>query len=198
MSARSMAALLALSLAAVLVAAPGAVAQEEEKKQEAEREKPEQVTVQLSAKNESAITGTAVLTDASTEADPHAKAVKLELSGLTAGATYPAHIHRGSCEEGGGVAVALTSVEATGEGIGSSQTAISADQLAMKEPAPEAEEKIEAEEAEEAEYAEAGREKKAMPALFIQVHGADGTPVACGDIPMKHGKHGKHDEGGAS
>lgn len=56
--------------------------------------------------------------------------VTVELGGLTSGESYPVHIHQGTCQEGGGVAVGLNAVEAT-DGSGSSETSFAAGDLSM-------------------------------------------------------------------
>lgn len=83
------------------------------------------VEVSLSPKNQSGIEGTARL-------HHHADSlhVTLRLTGLTGGNAYPAHIHRGTCQKGGAVAVGLSSVTAQ-DSTGTSQTRIPAGKLSM-------------------------------------------------------------------
>lgn len=85
------------------------------------------VDVTLAPKNETGIDGEARL-------DHHGDSVhvSLRLRGLDSGASYPAHIHRGSCQEGGGVAAGLTSVSPA-DGAGTSETTVAAGQLSMDE-----------------------------------------------------------------
>lgn len=83
--------------------------------------------------------------------------VSLDLEGLTADQTYAAHLHRGSCDNDMGVVAPLEDVTASG-GIGQSRTTIG---TSMLDPTAES--------------------------LFVQVHSADGTPIACGDVPENAG-----------
>lgn len=83
--------------------------------------------------------------------------VSLGLSGLTDGETYAAHLHRGSCDNDMGVVAPLEDVTASGE-TGQSATTIG---LSMLDPTAES--------------------------LFIQAHGPEGTPIACGNVPKDAG-----------
>ena len=83
--------------------------------------------------------------------------VALDLNGLTAGQTYASHIHRGTCDDDLGVVAPLEDIAAEGETARGTTTIGES----MLDPSAES--------------------------LFIQVHGADGTPVACGDIPAEAG-----------
>lgn len=108
--------------------------------------------VGLEAKAESGITGTATVMPAADGVE-----VALDLNGLTAGQTYAAHIHRGTCDDDRGVVAPLDDIAADGETARGTTTIGES----MLDPSAES--------------------------LFIQVHGADGTPVACGDIPAEAG-----------
>lgn len=59
--------------------------------------------------------------------------VPLRLTGVEPGRTYPAHIHHGTCDAGGPIAVPLTPVEAS-DSAGTSQTVFPADSLTAGEP----------------------------------------------------------------
>lgn len=107
-------------------------------------------TVPLASKNGSGITGTARLTPRG-----DSLAVQVNLSGLTEGASYAAHVHEGSCESGGGVAVGLNAVTGRADGTGSSTKRIAAATL------------------------------QASQGYFVQAHLPDGTPAACGDVPAR-------------
>lgn len=76
----------------------------------------------------------------------------LEMQGLLAGVDHPAHIHSGTCASGGPVAVPLTAVTGLADGTGASTTTLDSSQIQQD------------------------------AAYFVQVHAADGTPVACGDM----------------
>lgn len=85
-------------------------------------------------------------------ADPESLVLAVEVEGLPGEGEYAAHVHRGVCAEGGPVAAALSPVVGLGDGSGTSTTTMAADALPTNEP------------------------------LFVQVHGANGGPIACGDI----------------
>ena len=78
--------------------------------------------------------------------------IEIRVGGLTGVEAYAAHVHRGVCAEGGPVAAALSPVEARADGNGVSHTAVPAATLSATEP------------------------------LFVQIHGATGAPIACGDL----------------
>ncbi|MCI0347037.1 MAG: hypothetical protein L0221_16615 [Chloroflexi bacterium] len=88
---------------------------------------------------------------------PDGVEVALDLGGVTAGQTYASHIHRGTCDDDLGVVAPLEDIAAEGENAHATTT-IGA---SMLDPSAES--------------------------LFIQVHGADGAPVACGNIPADAG-----------
>lgn len=110
------------------------------------------VEVGLEAKAESGVTGTATVTPIADGVE-----VALDVDGLTDGQIYPAHLHRGSCDEDMGVVAPLEDVTAAGE-TGRSTTTIGG---SMLDPTAES--------------------------LFIQVHGTDGSPIACGNVPAEAG-----------
>lgn len=86
------------------------------------------------------------------EVEGEGAALTLTVEGLEAGTAYPAHIHSGSCAAGGPVVVGLGEITAQEDGSGGVTREVTADELPEDET------------------------------LFIQVHGADGTAVACGDL----------------
>ena len=97
--------------------------------------------------------------------------VALDLNGLTAGQTYMSHIHRGTCDDDLGVVAPLEDIAADGRTARVTTTVGES----MLDPTAES--------------------------LFIQVHGADGAPVACGDLPDGAGLtsgSGEYDEPGAA
>jgi hypothetical protein len=77
---------------------------------------------------------------------------EVEGEGLEPGESYTAHVHEGRCADGGPVRLPLGRMTASTEGTGSLRTRVDADRL------------------------------PAGATLFIQVHAADDTPVACADI----------------
>lgn len=83
--------------------------------------------------------------------------VSLDLDGLTTGESYSAHLHRGACDNDMGVVAPLEDVSTDGE-TGRSTTTVG---TSMLDPTAES--------------------------LFVQVHSADGTPIACGDVPEDAG-----------
>ena len=80
----------------------------------------QEVSVTLSPKSQSGIRGRALL---ARQGD--SVSVQLMLSGLEPGGSYPAHVHRGTCQSGGGVATALTTVSAQ-DSTGASTTTFAA------------------------------------------------------------------------
>ena len=78
--------------------------------------------------------------------------VVIDLEGLPDEGEYEAHVHTGTCEEGGPVAAPLNPILGLADGTGNSTTTLDAEELPADEP------------------------------HFIQVHGSGGSPVACGDI----------------
>lgn len=147
-------------------------------------------TVQLAALNNSGVMGTATVSHTAESLD-----VELEVSGLTEGQAYPAHIHRGSCQQGGPVAAPLSSVQAMSGGTGSATTTLALDALSASEAMGEGHMEGEGmmEEGEGMQEGEGMMEEgegmmeeahETMGGYYIQVHSPDGTPVACGDIDM--------------
>lgn len=126
-------------------------------------------TLQLTALNNSGITGTASV---SHTAD--SLTVTVDLTGLTEGETYSAHIHHGSCEQQGPVVAPLSSVEAEAGGSGSATTTLAMDQLTSGEG--------------EAMGEGEGMQEQAHEMAenyYVQVHRPDGTPAACGAVDME-------------
>ena len=118
--------------------------------------------LQLQPKNESGITG-----EAYTEAAPGDSAVVvLDLQGLDEGAEYPAHVHEGTCEGGGGVAAALSSVTGGADGSGTSRTTLATADFSETDP------------------------------YFVQVHLPDGTPASCANVPQASADSAAADDGG--
>lgn len=83
------------------------------------------VRVTLAPKNESGVKGTATIRQPADTVH-----VTVSLTGLSSGSSYPAHIHEGTCQGGGGVAAGLTPVKPA-DGSGSSETRIPAASLSM-------------------------------------------------------------------
>jgi hypothetical protein len=115
---------------------------------------PAPVSVALASKNNSSITGSAVLTRSG-----DSTSVALTLNGGTSGTTYPSHIHFGTCDQPGGVVVALTGVTAAANGSGTSTTMVA---NAMLDHA-----------------------RQEHGSLLVQSHQPNGTPAACGAIPAQ-------------
>lgn len=76
----------------------------------------------------------------------------LELQGLPNEGSFPAHIHSGTCEGGGPVAVRLNPVSALPDGTGTSITTLDAEAVPTS------------------------------GTYFVQVHGEANAPIACGDL----------------
>jgi hypothetical protein len=90
--------------------------------------------------------------DVTVTTGPDGVAFTLAVGGLPGAAEYAVHVHRGVCVEGGPVAAALTSVTGAADGSGSSTTRLPASEVPTNEP------------------------------VFVQLHGPNGTPLACGDL----------------
>ena len=105
------------------------------------------VTIALGALNESGVTGEAMAMHAD-----DAVVVILELEGLPGEAQYAAHIHAGTCAEGGPVVVPLNPVAGLADGTGTSTTTLEAAEVGTDTP------------------------------HFIMIHGEGGTPLACGNM----------------
>jgi hypothetical protein len=78
--------------------------------------------------------------------------VVIDLEGLPDEGEYDAHVHTGTCAEGGPVATPLNPILGLADGTGNSTTTLDADELPVGEP------------------------------HFIQILGDGGSPLACGDI----------------
>ncbi len=108
---------------------------------------PADVSVPLDEVNGSGVSGEAMAMH-----DAESITVMVEVEGLAEEGEYAAHIHSGSCAEGGGVAAPLDPVLGLPDGTGSSTTILEPDALDPDE------------------------------SYFIQVHGEGGAPIACGDV----------------
>jgi Cu/Zn superoxide dismutase len=83
--------------------------------------------------------------------------VVLQVQGLPRAGQYAAHIHAGTCADGGPVAVPLNAVVAGEDGEGTSSTTLDPGDMDHDQ------------------------------SHFFQVHSADGPPVACGDMEVDAG-----------
>ena len=115
---------------------------------------PDTVTVELSPKNDSGVSGEAHLVHGDSLLH-----VGLTATGLEAGNEYPAHIHQGSCSGGGGVVAGVGPLAATSSGEAETNTGVPLTTLM-----------------------EARKEGDGEHAFFLQIHLPDGTPAACGDV----------------
>ena len=167
----------------------------------AQQEMEEPITVELSPVGESGVSGTAVIHtmapgrhgemmdegehgemmeegehgEMMRDESMHDHEVEVTLQGLEAGETYPVHVHRGTCAEGGDVFHPLAGVTAGDGGEGTSTTTVTAAE--MSEKMAEMEMGMEGDQ---------GMEEH--PSFFVMAHLPDGTPAACGDVPMKEGQ----------
>jgi hypothetical protein len=177
---RTVGTLLLLPLVASLACAPGEQAQQEEEagmeaaggEMEAGSEMMmgEMATITLSALNNSGITGTAEIAHSD-----DAMTVVLNMSGLTAGESYAAHIHEGTCEEQGSAVATLSPVVGAADGSGTRTTEIAKSEM-MGEMG---EEGMMGEEPAMGEMAEG-----APPPVqrYVQLHLPSGAPAACANI----------------
>lgn len=108
-------------------------------------------TVALTAVGSSGITG-----DVTLEASGDSTTITLALSGGTAGADHPAHVHQQTCDHFGPVVVPLTSVAAGEDGTGSSTTTVATTTL--------------------------DQARQSAGAILVMAHLPDGTPAACAGI----------------
>lgn len=108
--------------------------------------------IALQPKNDSGITGTARW-----QLQGDSVSFTLSLEGLTEGDEYPAHVHRGTCSAGGGVAAALSPVTGGSGGTGQSTATVA-----------------------RADF-ESGQSH------YVQAHLPDGTPASCGNLPSDAG-----------
>lgn len=106
-----------------------------------------QYSASVSPKNESGMQGHVMVS-----AGSDSLTIKLEVLGLKGGTEYPAHLHSGTCEEGGDVLADLNPPTVASVGLGSSLTALSPDLMETGRP------------------------------YFVQLHLPDGTPAACADV----------------
>lgn len=111
-----------------------------------------QFSASVSAKNESGMQGHVMV---STGSD--VLTIKLEVLGLKEGTEYPAHLHSGTCEQGGDVVAELNPPTVATVGLGSSLTELSPDEMEAGQP------------------------------YFVQLHLPDGTPAACADVEKPTG-----------
>jgi hypothetical protein len=174
---RTIATLLLLPLLVSLACARGEQAQQEETGMEesgdemaagSEMTMGGTVTLDLATLNNSGITGTAEITHGE-----DAVTVVLNMSGLTAGESYAAHVHQGTCEQQGSVVAPLNPVVGGTDGSGTSTTEIANSDLEgmMGEESPMGEE---GEMGMEGEHPEGD--------FFVQVHSPDGTRAACANL----------------
>lgn len=160
MKRRTLAALMLVPLAALACAEQGDQQQEETSAQMEQAADTAAETgqgmaanrIDLASKGESGVTGTATW---SPEGDSVSITVSLE--GVTQGEKYPAHVHQGTCQAGGGVAAPLSAVTGGSGGSGEATTTLARSSF------------------------ESGT------VYFVQAHLADGTPAACGDLPSDAG-----------
>jgi len=117
---------------------------------DAATEAPPPATVPLDPVGDSEVFGEATMSRSDAEI-----LVVLEVRGLPDEGEYPAHVHEGTCAEGGPVAQPLNPVlSVNDDGTGRSTTGLDPDALDDDGP------------------------------FFFQVHGRDGAPIACGDIDL--------------
>lgn len=113
--------------------------------------------ITLEARNQSGISGTAHTERAMGDST----VVVLELEGLEEDSEYPAHVHSGSCADGGPVAVPLNPVTGGAEGSGTSRTTIDVTQFSD------------------------------TLTYFVQAHQPGGQPAACANVPTEEPQEGE-------
>lgn len=126
---------------------PDALPEAREMETERAPEQRMDTTVDLHPVNDSGVQGTAEIMHGDGQA-----VVVIEVEGLPGEGGYAAHIHRGTCADGGPVAAPLDPVVGLADGTGSSNTTVDTTEIDHDQR------------------------------HFIQVHGEGGTPIACGDV----------------
>lgn len=153
MSTRSTSLALVTAASFVLVACSGGDAsQQQASTSGSESASGSEYSASVSAKNESGMQGHVIVS-----AGSDALTIKLEVLGLKGGTEYPAHVHSGTCEEGGDVVAELDSPTVASVGLGSSLTELSPDAMQAGQP------------------------------YFVQLHLPDGTPAACANVEKPTG-----------
>ena len=186
MKSRELIALLALPLVATRGCqqaeqqAEGEQAQQMEAASEGEMAGGAMSSIELAALNNSGITGMAQLSHTADDLT-----VTLDMEGLTAGESYMAHIHKGTCEQGGPPVVTLQAIEAQ-DGTGTSTTMVAMSELMADDEMADdemAEDDMAEEGMGEGEMMD-GHEMMdgEMTGYYIQVHNPDGSPAACANI----------------
>lgn len=169
---------LLLPMLAALACAGGEQAeqQEEQAMQSMEAASEASAAMTLTALNNSGVAGTAQLSHGQ-----DALNVTLNLTGLTPGESYPAHIHRGSCQQDGPVAAPLGSAKAASDGKGAIEASVPMDKFQMSQGMKEGEHAM----AEGEGMMEEDQEEHM--GFSVRVHLPDGTPAACTDIKAQRG-----------
>lgn len=123
--------------------------------------------IDLSAKNESNVSGSATITPVSGEM----LRVQINLQGAEQGQQYPTHIHQGTCDEGGPVVLELDPVTP------GQQTGMRDQQGQQGQAGQQGQQSQQGQTV-------STRELQSGQEYFLQTHAPDGQPVACGDIPQ--------------
>ncbi len=152
MNTRSAATVLVTAASFALLACSGGDSAQQQQASASESASGSQYSASVSPKNDSGMQGHVMVSSSS-----DALTVKLEVLGLGGDTEYPAHLHRGTCEEGGEVVAELNSPTVASVGLGSSLTALSPDAM------------------------------EADQSYFVQLHLPDGTPAACADVEKPTG-----------
>lgn len=118
--------------------------------------------IDLSAKNQSNVSGTATVTPMSGDM----MRVQVNLQGAEQGQQYPTHIHQGTCDQGGPVVLELDPVTP------GQQTGMQEQQGQQQQMEQQQGQQI------------STRELQPGQDYFLQTHSPDGEPIACGDIPQ--------------
>ncbi len=105
------------------------------------------VTIPLDEANGTGVSGEAMLMY-----DDDTIIVVVDVEGFPTEGEYAAHIHSGSCAEGGPVAAPLNPILGLADGTGTSTTTLEGHEVELTAP------------------------------HFIQIHGEGGSPITCGDL----------------
>lgn len=150
---------LTVAMLPILAGCGGGEMGEEPMEEPAEQEQPQEeqpqmepaeqaATASLTALNDSGVSGEVVFTPMD-----GSLTVAVTASNLGGAGDYPSHIHQGTCDEPGGVAVPLESPSAGQGGTGEAVSEVDAAQL------------------------------EAETSYLVLVHSLQGAPVGCADIP---------------
>lgn len=135
--------------------------------------------IDLSAKNQSNVSGSATITPIGGEM----MRVQINLQGAEQGQQYPTHIHQGTCDEGGPVVLELDPVT-PGQQTGMRDQQGQQGQAGQQGQQGQQDRMGQQGQQDQQGQAVSTRELQSGQDYFLQTHAPDGQPVACADIPQ--------------